>query len=299
MSNQRTVKDFQYISNIKDQEALRKSFFNLARSTFGLSFLPWYHEGGWGTDYIPHVLADGQTVAANVSVNKMTFLHRGKRRQWIQLGTVMTHPDYRGNGLGRFLMEKILSVYKNSEAVYLFANDTVLDYYPKFGFQPSREFHCTFPLPELPVPLASVRKLDISDQRDRAMLLDYYQKGNPYSVFSMTENQGLLLFHCLNFLRDSIYYSAAYDMIVLAEFEGRTIVCHDLYGPGSAVPLNQVLCTVSMGRSETAALCFMPENTAGMDCVPWREEDTTLFFLDTGRQPFDREQLLFPTVSHA
>ena len=118
-----------------------------------------YQEGGWGTDYIPHVLADGQTVAANVSVNKMTFLHRGKRRQWIQLGTVMTHPDYRGNGLGRFLMEKILSEYKNSEAVYLFANDTVLDYYPKFGFQPSREFHCTFPLPELPVPLASVRKL--------------------------------------------------------------------------------------------------------------------------------------------
>ena len=46
MSNQRTAKDFQYISNIRDRESLRKSFFDLAQSTFGLSFLSWYQEGG-------------------------------------------------------------------------------------------------------------------------------------------------------------------------------------------------------------------------------------------------------------
>jgi predicted GNAT family N-acyltransferase len=57
-------------------------------------------------------------------------------RTLTQIGTVMTDPEYRGKGLAAELMNRVIGQYENeSEAFYLFANDTVLDFYPRFGFR--------------------------------------------------------------------------------------------------------------------------------------------------------------------
>lgn len=45
----------------------------------------------------------------------------------------MTHPDYRGQGLAKKLLEHVIAKYEDQyDFLYLFANDTVLDFYPKF-----------------------------------------------------------------------------------------------------------------------------------------------------------------------
>ena len=89
-------KSFVFTTEIRDNTTLRKSFFSLARQTFDLDFEPWYQCGGWQDRYLPHALVCGEQVAANVSVNRMDFQLDGRRRTYLQLGTVMTHPDYRG-----------------------------------------------------------------------------------------------------------------------------------------------------------------------------------------------------------
>jgi len=116
--------------------------------------------------YIPHVLADGERVVSNVSVNIMHFDICGAKKNYIQLGTVMTDSSYCGKGLNRYIMENILEEYKgNTDGIYLFANDTVLDYYPKFGFVPSKEYEYFMPCNNISdVKPYVLEKMDMSQE---------------------------------------------------------------------------------------------------------------------------------------
>ena len=64
------------------------------------------------------------------------------QKNYIQLGTIMTDKNYRNQGLSKYLMNIVLKEFseKNDE-VYLFANDSVLYFYPKFGFQKKRNIN--------------------------------------------------------------------------------------------------------------------------------------------------------------
>ena len=76
--------------NIKNDSYLRRSFFQLAKNTFDLSFEQWYQNGYWTDSYIPYVLHENGTVVANASVNIIDTLWQGEKKRYIQLGTVMT-----------------------------------------------------------------------------------------------------------------------------------------------------------------------------------------------------------------
>jgi GNAT superfamily N-acetyltransferase len=59
----------------------------------------------------------------------------GEKKRYIQLGTVMTHPDYQGQGLSRVLLKKAIADYRDKcDLIFSFANNSVLNFYPKFGF---------------------------------------------------------------------------------------------------------------------------------------------------------------------
>lgn len=131
----------------------RTSFDALAQRVFGLSFEQWYRDGYWTDRYKPYVLLDGGTVVASIAVNRMQTMWRGKGRSYIQLGTVMTDPQYRKQGLSRCLMEQVLRDYcRSCDAVYLFANDSALDFYPRFGFERAVEYQFSCPVTPNPKP---------------------------------------------------------------------------------------------------------------------------------------------------
>ena len=145
--NQNTTGQMPYrlVKQVRGNEVLRKSFMELAMKTFSLNFRRWCEDGYWTERYIPYVLADGDRVIANVSVNRMDMLWRGQAKQYIQIGTVMTDEAYRGKGLSKFLIETVLHDWKDRcDAIYLFANRTVLDFYPKFGFVKAVEHQQSF-----------------------------------------------------------------------------------------------------------------------------------------------------------
>ncbi|MBO6299664.1 MAG: GNAT family N-acetyltransferase, partial [Lachnospiraceae bacterium] len=127
--------------NYRDNEQLRSSFNALAKKVFGLDFENWYQNGFWKDNYNPYsVVIDGEVVS-NVSVNYCDMNYKGKLIRLMQLGTVMTDPDHRGKGYLRMIMEKIMSEYEEQvDGIYLFANDSVKEFYPKFGFREGREY---------------------------------------------------------------------------------------------------------------------------------------------------------------
>lgn len=53
----------------------------------------------------------------------------------------MTDPDYRGRGLSRWLIDRVLEDFEQQvDFIFLYANDSVLDFYPKLGFKRAPEF---------------------------------------------------------------------------------------------------------------------------------------------------------------
>ncbi|MGD6968452.1 GNAT family N-acetyltransferase [Rossellomorea vietnamensis] len=116
---------YTFVKGYRDNISLRKSFNSLASQVFGIDFEKWYERGFWTGKYEPYSLVDGDKVIANVSVNKINLIIEGERKGAVQLGTVMTHKDYRGKGLSGVLMRNVLEEFKDVDLIYLFANSTV------------------------------------------------------------------------------------------------------------------------------------------------------------------------------
>ena len=196
-------------AQLRENAALRQSFFSLAEQIFGISFAEWHRGGYWQQSYLPYALVEGEEVIANVSVNAMEFLRFGERKRYVQLGTVMTAPRFRGQGLARQLLEHVLLEWESRcQGIYLYANDTVLNFYPKFGFQPQEEYAFFFPLSQRP---GDFSRIDPCTKEGEALLRRCYRQGNPFSCCSMQENFSLLMFYCGASLRNDIYYSPGRD----------------------------------------------------------------------------------------
>ena len=132
---------YEIMKGYQKDDKLRNSFNALALETFHLNFEDWYQNGFWRENYIPYSIVIDGKVVANVSVNLTDMMYDGEIKKFIQLGTVMTAKEFRNQGLIRQIMREIEADYKDKvDGMYLFANDSVLDFYPKFGFKESREY---------------------------------------------------------------------------------------------------------------------------------------------------------------
>lgn len=281
---------------VRDVPALRESFFELAREVFSLDFAPWHRGGYWGEEYRPYVLCSGERVVSCVAVNDIRTRLNGAEKRFVQLGTVMTHPEWRGRGLSRFLMERALADAADADGVYLFANDSVLDFYPRFGFRTEGEFQCRTAVPPRP---GRVRKLCMDIPADREALLSRYRScNNPYSSFPLLENQGLLMFYCGNFWKDGVYLLEDTGLAAIT-FPGEAgqFLCCELFGEGKA-PLSEALGVLAAHFSAGEAVLGFPPADPRLPRFPYREEDTTLFVLE-GRESPCPEKGMLPLVSYA
>lgn len=281
------------ITDIRDRAPLRESFFSLARRVFGLSFEAWYAAGWWTQRYIPYsAVVDGR-VAANVSVNVIDMLWRGEERRCVQLGTVMTDPDFRGRGLSRRLLETVLPQWRERcDMLCLFANDTVLDFYPRFGFARAWEhqFTCTAERGG-----GAARKLDMHSAADTALFLKCSERSNPYSALAMVDNPGLLMFYCAGALSDCVYYSEVLDAAAVIVRGVQGDLCCDLFCE-EKVPLRQALGAFLPGRRVT--LGFTPKEACGEASVRM-DDDEALFVLRGKENLFSGRSVMLPLLSHA
>lgn len=76
-----TMQELIFMKNYKNNEVLRKSFFELAVNTFEINFEDWYQQGYWGERYIPYSYVDGDQVIANVSVNILELIIHGEKKK--------------------------------------------------------------------------------------------------------------------------------------------------------------------------------------------------------------------------
>ncbi len=286
----------EFSKDIRENAPIRKSFNALATETFGLSFEDWYQLGYWGDQYIPYALIGDGRVVANVSVNTIDFKHRGRSLRYVQLGTVMTDKEYRNMGLSRALMERVLEDWvPNCDGIYLFANDSVLDFYPKFGFEAVSEYQHSNPFSGSG---GDAYRLDMSIADERGMVWEYYKKSNPFSAFSMEQNGSLVMFYCTKFMRESVYYSATEDAIIIADCDNGSLCVYDIFCDAGR-SMNLVISQLPDMGAARLTLGFTPLESEGFKCEPYAEEDTTAFVLKSKGSVLKSDRLMFPALSHA
>lgn len=246
--------------NYSHNDRLRQSFCLLANKIFELELEAWYQKGFWKERYIPYSLFEGDSIAANVSVNKVDLIIEGQRIPSIQIGTVMTHPDYRNKGLSGKLMEIVLDEFDGKyDIMYLFANETVMDFYPKFGFNQVQEADFTISYNGVGLKKGLLRKLNMESDREMAFVADRVARRVPISgKFSTADTSGITMYHCLNGFKEAIFYSDSLDAILIFIKDGTEI---DLIDVISSEPLQRerVLQEIAGGDVWTVRFHFMPD----------------------------------------
>ena len=120
-----------------DQDTWRSGFYPLAIDTFSLDFAPWYDAGGWNANYQPYAFFHNNRAIANVSISNMSLLIEGEPVKAIQVGTVMTDPAWRRQGLSYGLFQRIFADYPPQDHLYFLAADEMaVPLYTACGFEP-------------------------------------------------------------------------------------------------------------------------------------------------------------------
>lgn len=282
------------------------SFNELTRNTFGFDFVKWHEAGHFGDMYVPHVIMDGEKVVSNVSVNQMQFDVGGVIKNYIQIGTVMTDKEYEGQGLNREIMESILQEYIDKvDGVYLFGNDSVLNYYPKFGFVPCEEYEYFFPYEKNSgVSPYAIEKVNMDDaacaKKVYAVLERYFAEPevlNENDAMYMSENLGLYHFWLDSIYKNEIYYLPECGVYVVGAIEDEKLYLYQIIGK-EKVELDKAAGAFGDGFSEVV-LGYTPVHKEGLNVRIHKEEDCTLFVLGQDLSCVGRNQMMFPVLSHA
>ena len=284
------------VSDYKENEELRNSLFELAQKTFGIDFEPWRRNGFWGECCIPYSIAHEKRIVANVFVNHMHFRIDGMERYFIQLGTVMTEEAYRGRGLIRTLVERIFEEYEaGADGIYLFANDSVLDFYPKFGFERAQEYQYSKAISG--IRKRSAVKVSMETSADYG---DFVKKLAAYKAngsFCMEKNSGLIMFYLISPMKDCVYYIEKADAYAVAEIKGDTMLLHEIFSKEEA-DIDEVVRAFGEGVARVV-LGFSPKCRNEFEISVLQEEETTLFVKGNGFSDFSLEKKRFPILSHA
>lgn len=288
--------DYKIIKAYKENDTLRFHFNELAQKTFGLNFEDWYQNGYWGENYIPYSILDGDKVAANVSVNVTDFIWNGEIKHFIQLGTVMTEEKYRNKGLIRRLMQEIERDYgEKADGFYLFANDSVLDFYPKFGFEEAAEYQYSKQISIYEEK--KVKPVSMKEKADWKRLEQIIETSVNNSKFEMIKNVSLIMFYITKFMQENVFYIEEQNTYVIAETEGEHLLIHNVFSEAPA-DLEQVFR--AFGKDiKHVTLGFVPQDTEQFCRSKIQEEDTTLFVKGKGFSGFEQGKIMFPTLSHA
>lgn len=291
-------KSYHLISNYQNDDLLRNSFNKLTKTTFGFDLEDWYQKGFWQNRYIPYSIFDGKKIVSNVSVNVIDFFVFGEKRTFIQIGTVMSDINFRNQGLNRALMEVVLDEWKDkADLFYLFANDGVINFYPKFGFSRAMEYEYTNNF-NSELLASDFKKLNMSETENLDFVYNHINQSSAFSKVSMVGNASLVMFYCTSFMSREVYFSKELETIAVAEFKKDTLYLKDVYSSGN-VSLSQIISSLVNKDTKNVVLGFTPNDSSEFVENVLKENDSTLFILNDKTNLFTNHNFRFPLLSRA
>jgi len=288
------------ISNYMKDDNKRHMLNELTEKVFGFNFESWVTRGYFEGDYIPYSFVDGEKIVSNVSANRMKFMQNGVERYYIQIGTVMTDPGYRKQGLAAKLMKRVIEEYeKVCDGIYLFGNLSAAGFYRKMGFEilnQSRYFvkeeFCRFEK-----GADAFRPIKDMDDGVKDKYLEYVRSSAVHSSFEQINKYGLQMFYTAGF--DNVLYCAGEDCFIVLQQDETPILQSVL--SRKKVALADVLKRIEFGNHK-CILGFTPLDEDKTMCTSEEydgADDYRLFYRGKKLESVEREKLYFPDLSHA
>ncbi|MCT8138116.1 GNAT family N-acetyltransferase [Anaerobacillus sp. CMMVII] len=290
------MNSFTFIKDYKHHEQYRASFNELAKSTFQIDFEPWYQQGFWNDRYICYSYLDNDKIVANVSISKMQMVIEGVKKHAIQIGTVMTHPDYQKQGLAGSLMNKVIAEHEQeNDLFFLFADEDVHNnFYKKYGFHQVHE--STFSI--------SVQSTDhtyksqkLSFEGDKQMIFDYYAKKNSSHNFDIEKGEHVLGFYSIYGFGNSVYYIEELDAVVIYQRKAKKLHIYGVFSD-QQILLHDLLTYISTNETTEVVFYYTPDfkdlHSKGTRILTTDD----LFLVRTASVKFP-EYFKFPLIAHA
>ncbi len=223
-------KEYNLIENYRQNENYLNEFYNFISIVFpGANFREWEEKGFWTDDYIPFSLMSGGKIVSNVCASLMRIVISGKEHSAVQFGAVGTLPEFRNKGLSKRLMNyAIKTLEPKADFFFLYANETVLNFYPKFGFKKFDEYLFIKNInPTIVNP--KVIKLDIDNQNDYSILQNLLNNRIPVTqIFGAAGFQSITMWHLFNIYRNDIYYLEKEKSIIIMREKNNELLIFDV-----------------------------------------------------------------------
>jgi predicted N-acetyltransferase YhbS len=194
----------------------------------GGTFSAWGARGGWVEGYDVLAMVVDDRIVGTVGRTSMRYAINGVERNGYQLGAVATHVAHRNRGLARRLMDKVLGeLDAPDQPVVLFANSSVLDFYPRFGFRRLAQAGFTGHADVRPADTLAPG-LDLAKPTDRAWLADHCAKASAIGRrFAARDYYSAMLFHLTRQPR-MVFRLDLFGAVVIVRQDGDRLLIEDL-----------------------------------------------------------------------
>ncbi|ADU30642.1 GNAT family N-acetyltransferase [Evansella cellulosilytica] len=287
------------ITDYKFDDKLRASFFELAYETFGIKFESWYEYGFWTSSYIPVSYVDEGRVVANVSMNTLELIISGKKMKAVQLGTVMTDPLYRNRGLASELVKKVINEHEHFvDIFYLFANKSVLDFYPRFGFKRVDQYQYSMDFCVKNIEYVEIKKLGGS-KTELAHLYSLATNRTMISErFGTLHTEGIFMFYCLNVFPNDIYYLVEEDVIIIYHHSGSELEVFDIVSKYK-VDVLSILSKIASEQTKRVIFHFTPDFFSSSLKSTVVKDESSVLFVKAKSESLYPEKVYHPITAQA
>ena len=207
-------------------------FFQFVDSVFrggrAETWTVWRGRGGWTADYEVFALVEGGSIVGTIGRSRMYLVIGGENRVGYQLGAVATLERHRGQGVARQLMEWVVdSLDQADQPVILFANNSVLDFYPRFGFKrlPQRRSVAAAALHPAGV---QAPRCDLSNASDRARLAALCARARPTRGCLTARDYYWLALWNLTCEPIALSWVPEHDAAIAFAVENESLIIHDV-----------------------------------------------------------------------
>ncbi|GJN61078.1 TPA: GNAT family N-acetyltransferase [Elizabethkingia anophelis] len=284
-----------------EDEVLRKEFNRLTQEVWKFDFENYYQLGLWDDNCIIYSLFDKKRIVSHVTVSLFYTEIRGEKKKILQFGTVMTDPEYRNRGLSRFLMEQVIADFgEKTDGMLLFANKSVLDFYPKFGFQAAKEYQAFKNIiSENLTSSLEIRKLDMNRREDIELLTRRIENSIPNTQLVL-QNSAVSLLYCYAYPKfgytNSVYYIENLDTAVVASVEANVLEITEIFS-ANIIDLQDVIGAFSHEKFTSVRLGFTPLEK-GFEYELLVHDDLVLYISEELQNLFAKQELTVPFLSH-
>ncbi|OJJ21633.1 hypothetical protein BKI52_14075 [marine bacterium AO1-C] len=273
------------VKNYRDMPEYRQGFFELLPKVFpGVSFVEWYKRGCWDNHYRTYAVYDHaqKQMLANVAVSLMDIWVNNEQLRGVQFSAVSTLPEARKKGYSRQLMEMILAEYASqTDLFFLFANPSVVDFYPLFGFREVKESLFQMSYPSNVAPAFAATQLDVNNPSHWKIITDFTANHQPITqVFGASGEHNILNWSLLYGYNELIWYLPDQEVIVAAETNEGVLHIYDILHKKTwkELRLLEVLPLVSQPGTHTIQFWFTPEKLE-VDAEPMPADPESPFFV--------------------